>query len=288
MPVVCNPDSLNAMLLNCQPVMGGIKTMYFFRKEWIDNVVKKGGSGADKEALLDLFKKETITPGTYFVPVKREFKEDTAFGTSVLDPANNTYTQTIGCFYPEISAAINAAIIELGGANSRIVVLAEHRVKNLETGFTNENKWFLYGLDNGLKLATHEQNTGVARTDPYGNNYTLVGQELEPSIEVLLTKGTNAVVTASQSTTVLTVAAVTSGSLVVGDVISGTGITAGTRIVSLGTGAGGVGTYNVSTSATAASTTVTVTPFTAIPPTDAGTYEFYKDWIARLENSSTF
>lgn len=288
MAIVCNPDSLNPMILNCQPVMGGIKTMYFFRKEWIEDYIKKGGSGADKEALIDLFKKETITPGTYFVPVKREFKEDTAFGTSVLDPANNVYTQTIGCFYPEMSAAINAAIIELGGANSRIVVLAEHRVKNLETGFTNENKWFLYGLENGLKLATHEQNTGVARTDAYGNNYTLVGQELEPSIEVLLTKGSNAVVTGSQALGVLTVTAVTSGSLVVGDVISGTGVTAGTRITSLGTGTGGVGTYNVSTSATVTSTTITAVPFTAIPPSDAGAYETYKSWIERLEDSSTF
>jgi hypothetical protein len=64
-------------------------------------------------------------------------------------------------------------------------------------------------------------------------------------------------VTGSISTTVLTVSAVTSGALYVGAVLSGTGVTSGTTIASLGTGTGGTGTYNVSISQTAASTTIT-------------------------------
>lgn len=71
---------------------------------------------------------------------------------------------------------------------------------------------------------------------------------------------TSAVVTGSITTTVLTVTAVTSGTLAVGQTISGTGITVGTYIVSLGTGAGGTGTYNVSVSQSAGSTTVTSAP----------------------------
>lgn len=66
-----------------------------------------------------------------------------------------------------------------------------------------------------------------------------------------------AVVTGSIATTVLTVTAVTSGKLSVGQTISGSGITAGTKITALGTGTGGTGTYTVDTSQTAASTTVT-------------------------------
>lgn len=58
---------------------------------------------------------------------------------------------------------------------------------------------------------------------------------------------------------VMTVTAVGSGALAVGDVLSGTGVTAGTYITSLGTGTGGNGTYNVSVSQTATSTTVTAT-----------------------------
>lgn len=67
-----------------------------------------------------------------------------------------------------------------------------------------------------------------------------------------------AVVTGSIGTTTLTVTAVTSGVLKPGQPIAGSGITAGTVIVSQLTGTtGGVGTYQVSISQTAASTTVT-------------------------------
>lgn len=69
--------------------------------------------------------------------------------------------------------------------------------------------------------------------------------------------GQIATVTGSISTTTLTVTAVTSGTLAVGQVLSGTGITAGTKITGFITGTGGTGTYSVSTSQTASSTTVT-------------------------------
>src|SRR5207247_105232 len=64
------------------------------------------------------------------------------------------------------------------------------------------------------------------------------------------------VVTGSISGTTLTVTAVTSGTLYVGEHIYGTGISAGQRITALGTGTGGVGTYTVSSAQTIASETV--------------------------------
>lgn len=69
----------------------------------------------------------------------------------------------------------------------------------------------------------------------------------------------SATVTGSISGTVLTVTAVTSGTLGVGAVLSGTNVTPGTTITSLGTGTGGTGTYNLSVASTAASTTITTT-----------------------------
>jgi hypothetical protein len=65
------------------------------------------------------------------------------------------------------------------------------------------------------------------------------------------------VCTADIATTTMTVSAVASGVLSVGDVISGTGVTAGTKITALGTGTGGTGTYTVSASQTVTSTTIT-------------------------------
>lgn len=72
----------------------------------------------------------------------------------------------------------------------------------------------------------------------------------------------DAVVTADIAGTTMTVSAVTSGTLAVGQVIEGTGVTAGTKIVALGTGTGGVGTYDVDVSQTVASTTISAGPTT--------------------------
>jgi hypothetical protein len=74
--------------------------------------------------------------------------------------------------------------------------------------------------------------SGVANT--VGAVYNLSG--------AVTTEAAEAVTTASS---VLNVTAVGSGSLSVGDPVTGTSITAGTTIASFGTGAGGVGTYNL-------------------------------------------
>jgi hypothetical protein len=66
------------------------------------------------------------------------------------------------------------------------------------------------------------------------------------------------VFTGSIATTTLTVSAITSGTLIPGMVITGTGVTAGTYIVAQLTGStGSTGTYTVSASQTVASTTIT-------------------------------
>jgi hypothetical protein len=68
----------------------------------------------------------------------------------------------------------------------------------------------------------------------------------------------SAVVTGDIALTVLTVSAVTSGSILPSMQLTGTGVTAGTRIVEQLTGtAGGTGTYTVSASQTVSSTTIT-------------------------------
>lgn len=70
---------------------------------------------------------------------------------------------------------------------------------------------------------------------------------------------TSGSVTGSITGTTLTVTAVLSGALQVGNVLSGTGVTAGTKITGLLTGTGGTGTYTVSATQTVTSTTITAT-----------------------------
>ena len=65
-------------------------------------------------------------------------------------------------------------------------------------------------------------------------------------------------VTGAISGTTLSVTAITSGALSVGDVIGGTGVMAGTYISALGTGTGGIGTYTISTPQMVTSEALTV------------------------------
>lgn len=64
-------------------------------------------------------------------------------------------------------------------------------------------------------------------------------------------------VTGAIAGTTLTVSAVGSGTLALGQSLSGPNVAAGTKIVAFGTGTGGTGTYTVSPSQTAASGTIT-------------------------------
>jgi hypothetical protein len=74
---------------------------------------------------------------------------------------------------------------------------------------------------------------------------------------VSIPEQTVASTTISETYGTLTVSAVGSGALSVGDVISGSGVTAGTYITALGTGAGGTGTYIVTPNTVVSSTTIT-------------------------------
>ena len=97
--------------------------------------------------------------------------------------------------------------------------------------------------------------------------YTLgLSQSLASS--QMYTSSSGAVVTASMSGTTMTVSAVSSGTLYVGQTIQGSGITTQTIITALGTGTGGTGTYTINNSQTVASETMYALNWTVLPSTD--------------------
>lgn len=90
---------------------------------------------------------------------------------------------------------------------------------------------------------------------------TLGSWALIVDIQIGSSKVNNAVVTGSITGTVMTVTGVTSGTLAVGQFITGTGIADGVVIASLGTGVGGTGTYNLNVPQTVGSTSIkAITP----------------------------
>jgi hypothetical protein len=74
--------------------------------------------------------------------------------------------------------------------------------------------------------------------------------------------------TASITATTMTVTAVSSGTIYLGQTVQGTGVTTGTIVSAFGTGSGGVGTYTVSSSQTVASETMYGLNFSTLPNND--------------------
>jgi len=84
----------------------------------------------------------------------------------------------------------------------------------------------------------------------------------------MYTSSAGAIVTASMSGTTMTVTAVSSGTLFVGQTIQGAGITTQTIITALGTGSGGAGTYTINNSQTVVSETMYALNWTVLPSSD--------------------
>jgi hypothetical protein len=124
------------------------------------------------------------------------------------------------------------------------------------------------------------------------NGTTLEVRTIGTTNFLLIGASAAAVVTGSIAGTVLTVTAVTSGTLAVGAVLSGTGVTAGTTITALGTGTGGTGTYTVSISQTKGSGTINRQPvvgtkFTKSGATGAGTGTVFRNQIPETLDQPT-
>lgn len=84
--------------------------------------------------------------------------------------------------------------------------------------------------------------------------------------------------TASISGTTMTVTGSPVGTLSVGNIINGTGVTSGTAITALGTGSGGAGTYTVNNSQTVSSTSMTAS---------RSGYIRYNSTVGRFEGFTT-
>lgn len=94
------------------------------------------------------------------------------------------------------------------------------------------------------------------------------------------------VFTGTISTTTLTVSAITSGTIVLNSTITGTGISAGTKITAFGTGTnGGVGTYTVSMSQTVSSPTSITAKLSAGAYAPRLLYSAYTGPVMRIRNN---
>lgn len=95
-------------------------------------------------------------------------------------------------------------------------------------------------------------------THNYVANLYVNGFQSESSYSAAAIAGPYVPVTGSLSGTTLTVFGISSGTVQVGQVVSGSGVTAGTTITAMSTGTGGTGTYTVSASQSVSSEALTL------------------------------
>lgn len=156
---------------------------------------------------------------------------------SVLNLTNWSISETFAIQTASITIATPASVtVPAAPANGTAVAFTTTGA--LPTGITANTPYYVYN-----------------RTSGSYNLTTTTGSVQTASIII------GASFTGSISGTTLTVSAVASGTIGVGQTISGTGVTAGTTITALGTGSGNVGSYTVSVNygTPVASTTITAT-----------------------------
>jgi hypothetical protein len=132
----------------------------------------------------------------------------------------------------------------------------------------------LHTADPGTGTSSTQATSEIALTSGYttyarvavprtSGGWTITGTSVAPvnTISFPTVPSGAAVVTAAltSASATMTVSAVTSGTLALGQVVTGTGIPANTYISALGTGSGGNGTYTLSANATATNASVSVT-----------------------------
>jgi hypothetical protein len=155
----------------------------------------------------------------------------------ISNPANAVFTGSISGTTLTVSA-MSSGTIAVNQSLYGVGVLAETVITGLGTG------------------------TGGAGTYTINRSQTVTSEPMNST-------AVGCVFTGTISGTTLTVSAVSSGTLYLGQTVQGAGVTLGSVITALGTGTGGTGTYTLSTSSTVgSSTTMYGINFSVLPSTD--------------------
>jgi type IV pilus assembly protein PilY1 len=201
------------------------------------------------------------------------FFVDATPGTGDLFYNNTWHTWLVGGL-----GAGGAAIYALNVTDPSSTSFAEGNASNIVVGEWNASSITCTGTSNcGSNLGNtfgtpqirrlHNGNWGVIFGNGFGSasgdgGIYIMSIDISSGAQTFyyLSTGSGTVFsgTGSQAAGVVTISAVASGAIAVGNVLNGPGVAPGSTVISFGTGTGGTGTYNVSTSGTVSSGAVTV------------------------------
>jgi hypothetical protein len=183
-------------------------------------------------------------------------------GTRITAPG--TGTGGVGTYTVSQNHTGTGSITITTGRNSVLEVSNFRHHNTLLGGVTSVNSLVSfqgYSTTEGGSHKVNIRNSAIHNLTYIGPNWnfaSIYNSEVEMSTSTAGFPGqvNAAVVTGSIAATTLTVSAVTSGILVVDQLLTGVGIIPGTTIKAFGTGTGGVGTYTVSASQTVGSSVI--------------------------------
>lgn len=213
----------------------------------------------------------------------------TTFGLGVSPGTkNNTMVYLSGVYQAKSSYSVSGTNLTFGTAPPNGVAIEVMLMSAVTLNTPLDGSVTFSKLDSGLVVASSEGIPGnnndttvptTAAVKAYVDTAGLVRSEVKSTFNG----------TASISGTTLSVTAVASGAIQIGQVIgASSGVTAGTVVTGFGTGTGGVGTYTVNNSQTVASKTMYTTEisFTGIPSWAKRVTVLF-NWIGQTSASSS-
>jgi hypothetical protein len=217
--------------------------------------INGGGSGGFPTGGLGLLQIANTAPFSGAIGSgQTAYLSSILFNGDTLDASSATGTDVTGMQISLVS----------GGSGMKGGRIALGTTFRLTTGSSSTSSKFYQAFAPNIRIEANDGGTsGNTRASAFAMNPIAtigggatftdgpIAAEFDVSVEAT-------VVTASLSGTVMTVTGVTSGTVAIGQVYSGSGVTP-TTVTSLGTGAGGTGTYNMSVSQTVGSETLTGT-----------------------------
>ena len=183
--------------------------------------------------------------------------------SSIWRPIRNIYTNQGGTWRLVFGGNVGTTTISPGASFTGSVTSGVLTVTAVSSGLIEighslcVNTVYIFPSTYASALASVYVSAQTSGTTGGTGTYTIVGAPNNLTSQALTTRALSATFTASISGTTLTVASFNQGTLYIGAVIAGAGVTAGTTITGFGTGTGGAGTYTVSASQTVGSIVMT-------------------------------
>jgi len=183
--------------------------------------------------------------------------------SSIWRPIRNIYTNQGGTWRLVFGGNVGTTTISPGASFTGSVTSGVLTVTAVSSGLIEIGHSLcvdtarIFPNGNASSLASVYVSAQTSGTTGGTGTYTIVGAPNNLTSQALTTRALSATFTASISGTTLTVASFNQGTLYIGAVIAGAGVTAGTTITGFGTGTGGAGTYTVSASQTVGSIVMT-------------------------------